>query len=1114
MGWSVRRVRLLVMVAAALVAAGAAAFASIAANAATGSPVSWWPGWLPSMNRNYLWWLAGSVAAVAAAGVLAWWAQRRYEDSLAELVPAYQRPESWVVDRPAEVRQIVSAVLGRRKSGTVRVTTAVCGAGGFGKTTVARLVRADPRVLRRFSGRVYWVTLGRDARRGALVEKVNDLLKRIDPGRAQQFTDVRQAAEHLAAVLAEGPRRLLVLDDVWFDDQLEVFPVAGPCVRLVTTRIPSLAVGQVVPVQVDRMSSAQARRVLTADLPRLPETVVQALLEETGRWPLLLRLTNRNLATLAQSHTDLTVGARELLRRLRHDGPLQATGHLPGVDVRQLDVDDPEQRSQAVAATIEASAGLLTEEERARLAELAIFIEDEVIPVRLVAVLWRATGQLDEVQSSVLCTRLADLALLTLTATDTGGTIGLHDVVRDYLHQQLADQVPDVHQALLDAVAVDLPHAPGVSNGDQVTAWWELPETARYMRQHLVEHLAVSRHVDAELLATDLRWVRSRLHEAGPAGPFADLAHIVTPRTARLTRVLGQSAHLLTPTDPPYSLTDVLFSRVDHDPDWGPQARRLACQHPRLQTTWALPDLPDPATRRVIHADKYSLQSVAIAPDGAWIATGGGDGTVRIWDPVTGNPRGELAGHRGTVFAVAVAPDGAWIVTGGDDGTVRVWDSDTGTPRAKLAAHKGWVVAVAVAPDGTWIATSSGYERTVRIWDPVTGNPRGELTGHTSSVVAVAIAPDGSWIATGGGDGTVRIWDATTGNPRGELTAHKGVSAVAIAPDGAWIATGSSDGTVRIWDAVTGNPRGELTGHTSTVRTVAIAPDGDWIATGSGDDGTVRIWDAATGNPRDELTAHKGRVSAVAIAPDGTWIATSSGDDVTVRIWDAVTGNPCGELTSHSSVVAVAIAPDGSWAATGGGDGMVRIWDAATGTPRSELANHTSSVHAVAIVPDGSWIATGGGDGTVRIWDAATGNPRGELTGHTDSVVAAAIAPDGTWIATGSDDKTIRIWDAATGNPRGELTAHQGRISAVAIAPDGDWIATCGGDDGTVRIWDRGGLACVSVMRLERAALCCTWDPTNHRVTVGGAAGLYLFNFNPPLSNPKERAKGRRSPLG
>ena len=193
------------------------------------------------MERHPLWWTAGATAAVAGAGLLVWWAQRWYDRGLAELVPAVQRPEPWVVDRPAEVSQVVAAL--RAARGTVGITTAVQGAGGFGKTTVAKMVRADPRVLRRFRGRVYWVTLGRDAGKEALAGLVNGLIAQIDPDRAVTFTDARQAAEHLAAMLANGPRRLLILDDVWTEEQLAAFPVAGRCARLVTTRIPSLAAG-------------------------------------------------------------------------------------------------------------------------------------------------------------------------------------------------------------------------------------------------------------------------------------------------------------------------------------------------------------------------------------------------------------------------------------------------------------------------------------------------------------------------------------------------------------------------------------------------------------------------------------------------------------------------------------------------------------------------------------------------------------------------------------------------------------------------------------------------------------------------------------------------------
>ena len=96
---------------------------------------------------------------------------------------------------------------------------------------------------------------------------------------------------------------------------------------------------------------------------------------------------------------------------------------------------------------------------------------------------------------------------------------------------------------------------------------------------------------------------------------------------------------------------------------------------------------------------------MAVAPDGGWLATGGDDGTARIWDAASGRQRAVLVGHRDCVSAVAVAPDGGWLATASYDGTARIWDAPSGRQRAVLVGHQGWVSAVAVAPDGSWVAT-------------------------------------------------------------------------------------------------------------------------------------------------------------------------------------------------------------------------------------------------------------------------------------------------------------------------------------------------------------------------------------------------------------------------
>ena len=988
--------------------------------------------------------LATIVGAVAAIWPLVG------HPSRALVPPGLEVPE-WVVDRPVEAGQVAAALLASG-DGLVGITTGLHGAGGFGKTTLARVVCADARVRRRFGGGIYLVTVGRDVRgAAAIAAKVNDVIKSV-AGEEATFTDPELAGRRLGALLNAGPRRLLVIDDVWEAEQLAPFTAAGRrCARLVTTRAPGLLAGRDTAVRVDQMSSGQARQLLMAGLPPLNRTVTDGLLKVTGRWPLLLRLVNKILANAARSGAKADAAGMQLLERLRSDGPA-VVDDLLGDGARELDVGQPGERAHAVRATIEASTSLLGPQDGKRFAELGVFAEDETVPFVLVARLWRTTGGLDELQSSQLCARLAELALVSVSpeGSRTAG-VGLHDVVRDFLRGELGErELARLNEGLLEDAAACLPAASELAGnaGAARAAWWELGHGDRYLQDHLIGHLLeAGRLAEAESVACDLRWAGLRVQESGPAAPAADLSLVGTSKAARLRAALARTAHLLAPADPAQAVVDVLHSRVADDPDWGTQvaALRESSQRPRLVSRWPLPDLPSSALRRVLTGHDGKVNAVAVAPDGSWLATGSSDGTVRIWDVATGQERAVLHGHSGRVYAVAVAPDGSWLATGGArDKKVRIWDAATGDTRAALASRE--VNVVAIAPDGSWFATG-GLNHRVRIWDAATGKERATLDTGSGWVTAVTIAPDGSWLATGGYNEWVRIWDAATGKERARFDTGAGwVTAMALAPDGSWLTAGCSDGTVRIWDVAMGRERATLTDDAGLVTAVTVAPDGSWVA-GGASDGTLRIWDVAARNQRVALTGHAGQVAAVAVAPDGSWLAAGCSDG-TVRIWEVAKARPRPVLAGHTGWVdATAALPDGSSLVTGGFVHGVRLWDVATGKEKTALAGNPAEVAAIAVAPDGSWLATAGGDPMVRIWDMGTGQQRAALAGHGVWTAAVAVTPDGSWLASGGYDRVVRLWDVATGKPRAIFGSHHSGDNAVEVAPDGSSQLVTGGYD-------------------------------------------------------------------
>jgi WD40 repeat protein len=722
-------------------------------------------------------------------------------------------------------------------------------------------------------------------------------------------------------------RVLLVVDDVWSAAQLEPFLMGGPrAVRLFTSRIRGVLPGSAQPIVVDEMAPGEAVQLLTAGVSGVPGGVLTGLLAATGRWPVLLGLVNAAVRADLRAGRQAEESMREILREVRTTGPTV------------LDVTDAHERHTAVARTIEVSLSRLTEHQRARYLELAVFGEDVAVPIPVLARYWKATAGWSAFQTRRYCQRLAELALISDYRSDE---VGLHDIIRAYLRAQTRHRHRELHQALVDA------HRSLVPNEDETSAWWQLPTAETYLWTWLPTHLhGAARDRELQTCLHHPGWLVGKLEHVGPAGLEADLALSDDPLSRELGTAVRQNAHLLAPLNPPGSLAATLATRLPGDGPTKTIADRLVAglATPHLRAISPLPDLPHLAQFRALTGHTRRISALVVAPDGSWMASADTGGEVRIWDLTTGTTRHTLTGHTRGIPMLVVAPDGSWLASADIGGEIRMWSPATGTARHTLIGHTRAVTVLAVAPDGSWLASAS-EDRQVRIWDPATGATRHTYNGHSGSVWALAVAPDGSWMASAGEYGELRIWDSSSGATRHTLTGHSDIlQALVVAPDGSWLASACHGGELRIWDPITGATRHILTGHTRGVQMLVVASDGSWLASAD-TSGEVRVWDPATGTARDMLTSHSGGVDALVVAPDGTWLASTDTKEE-VRIWDPTTGATRHTLTGHIDWQrTLVVSPDGSWLASAGIYGEVRIWDPTTGTPLTSLRVAGSIFH-------------------------------------------------------------------------------------------------------------------------------------------------------------------------
>ncbi len=303
----------------------------------------------------------------------------------------------------------------------------------------------------------------------------------------------------------------------------------------------------------------------------------------------------------------------------------------------------------------------------------------------------------------------------------------------------------------------------------------------------------------------------------------------------------------------------------------------------RLKSTSELAKFDIALVKNIQVASGAEIWSLAIAPNGKWIASGKNTGTIEFFNRQTGDIAKILDKHQNVTRALIFNPQTNQLISGDGDGNIKIWSRDNNNLEMQLQGHSGSIWALAISPDGKTLISSS-QDESVRTWNLETGEKNAIIFSHETVVYAVAFSPNNRVFASAGKDRIIKVWDAESRTLLLSLEGHQDtIRAIAISPDGKYLARGSWDKTVKVWELNTGKLITTFTSHENRVVTITIANDSDTIFSGSTDN-TIKVWSIKSNQLIATLEQHEDWVLALATSQQEN-LLVSGGKDSTIKLW-------------------------------------------------------------------------------------------------------------------------------------------------------------------------------------------------------------------------------------
>lgn len=548
-----------------------------------------------------------------------------------------------------------------------------------------------------------------------------------------------------------------------------------------------------------------------------------------------------------------------------------------------------------------------------------------------------------------------------------------------------------------------------------------------------------------------------------------------------------------------------------------------------------------------------SVQALAFSPDGRWLASGGYDRAIIVWNLASGREEFRLGNpkqivqspeqplNKEAITSLLFSPDGTRLVSVSLSGLVRVWSVATRKMLFAINPHRTHLYAGAVAysPDGKVLildmekrATNDVVQVALGFYDAETGKNLRSLPTKWNALNTLLATPDGRLIASGtiGADddddpsGSVQAFDFASGALQKEYP----LVASSISPDGRWIAgLDETHSHMVLWSIVDGKRARDLIAK-NVIRAV-FRPDTQEIALMHGDSSAIDFVSTISGQLMKSLPGAGNGLSTAAYSPDGRFLAAGSYSWGTIKVWDLATMRERVTLYGQSPVQNETFSPDGKLLVAASEE--LRVWDVATMRELQVLSD--APLNRAAFSADGKWLASNPGGQfpgkNLKIWNTQTWKEAASFTqengfpvfwfgfddtksaqrkignawswefesaGESKTMWASsgplAVSPDGKWLAQPAGlTGTVEIWDTASGRKLESILAYKLAVMKLIVSRDGRWLVSVGQDNNPMMVQGQPGVM-VSNPRVS------VWDTSSWKLqasvtftsTAGGDAEI------------------------